>query len=85
MRPVLQCAVAVDGWVLERVVDMPMYDDSGKVKDTYEVHIPGGVYHVDLDIDMRELARDLVLHNPATDGTLLHGTIRFTIRREEGS
>jgi hypothetical protein len=64
---------------------MPMYDDFDKVKNSYEVHIPGGVYHVDLDIDMRELARNLVLHNPATDGTLLHGTIRFTIRRVEGS
>jgi hypothetical protein len=83
MRLVLPCVVVADGWASERVVDMPMYDDSGKVKDTYEVHIPGGVYHVDLDIDMRELARNLVLHNPATDGTLLHGTIRFTIRRGE--
>jgi hypothetical protein len=64
---------------------MPMYDDSGKVKNTYEVRIPGGVYWVDLDIDMRELARNLVLHNPASDGTLLHETVRFTIRRVEGS
>jgi hypothetical protein len=85
MRLVLLRVAAVDGWASERVVDMPMYDDSGKVKDTYEVHVPGGVYWVDLDINMRELTRNLVLHNPATDGTLLHGTVRFTIRRGEDS
>jgi hypothetical protein len=49
MRLVLLRVAAVDGWASERVVDMPMYDDSGKVKDTYEVHVPGGVYWVDLD------------------------------------
>jgi hypothetical protein len=64
---------------------MPMYDDFNKVKNSYEVRIPGGVYWVDLDIDMRELARNLVLHNPATDGTLLNGTVQFNIRRGGGS
>jgi hypothetical protein len=64
---------------------MSVYDDLGRVKVVYEIRTSEGVCYVELDIDMCDLAKKLVLQGETGSGTLLDGTIRFIIRDSEGS